>query len=125
VLLAALVNGPVTLVEPRRLRAEFLARAIEELGLTARVECRKVERVEGRYDVITARAVAPLSRLLDISHHVSHRGTLWVLPKGRRAKSELAEAERSWHYDVRAEPSCTDPDSRILLLSNVRAKSRK
>lgn len=126
VVIAISTGDPVLLVEPRRLRAEFLGRVVTALGLkNARVEIAKAERVHGRFDVITARAVAPLSKLLGITAHLSHPGTLWVLPKGRSAKSELAEAELSWHYDVRAEPSCTDPQSSILLLSNVRAKSRR
>jgi len=125
IVLAILSAGQVLLVEPRRLRADFLEGVIEELGLdNTAVAASKIERVVGKYDVITARAVAPLAKLLGITAHLAHRDTLWVLPKGRNAKSELAEAERSWHYDVRAEPSCTDADSSILLLSNVRAKAK-
>jgi 16S rRNA (guanine527-N7)-methyltransferase len=56
---------------------------------------------------------------------LSHPGTLWVLPKGRKAKSELEEARRSWHYELRVEPSITDPASEILLLSKVKAKSSR
>ena len=125
IVLAVLTGGPVTLIEPRRLRAEFLSRVVAELDLDAAVACSKVERVTGRFDVITARAVASLDRLLAISTHLSHERTIWVLPKGRNAKSELAEARRAWHYDWRAEPSITDPESEILLLSKVRAKSKR
>lgn len=125
IVLAILQAGPVTLAEPRRLRADFLLRVVEELNLAATVVCAKAERVGGRFDVITARAVAPLDRLLGMAHHLSHPASLWVLPKGRNAKSELAEARGNWHYEVRAEPSITDPDSEILLLSNVRAKSKR
>lgn len=124
VLLAISTGDPMLLVEPRRLRAEFLNKVVSQLGLrNASVAVSKVERIEGKFDVVTARAVASLSKLLGITAHLAHRDTLWVLPKGRNAKSELAEAELSWHYEVRAEPSCTDPESSILLLSNVRAKS--
>jgi 16S rRNA (guanine527-N7)-methyltransferase len=125
IVLAILTGGPVTLIEPRRLRAEFLSRVVAELDLDAEVACSKVERVTGRFDVITARAVASLDRLITISIHLSHERTIWVLPKGRNAKSELAEARRAWHYDWRAEPSITDPESEILLLSKVRAKSKR
>src|SRR5439155_26900968 len=55
--IACLVQGPVTLVEPRRLRAEFLHRACESLDLRASVFAGKAERAQGGYDVITARAV--------------------------------------------------------------------
>jgi 16S rRNA (guanine527-N7)-methyltransferase len=122
IVISILSDNPMTLVEPRRLRADFLAGMIAELQLDAEVLHRKAEQVTGKYDVVTARAVAPLPKLLSMTFHLSHAKTLWVLPKGRSAKSELAEAERSWHYDLRVEPSCTDPDSSILLLSKVRAK---
>ena len=124
IVIAILVHGAVTLVEPRRLRAEFLHKVCESLELKAIVAACKAERVEGRFEMITARAVAPLAELLKISAHLSTRKTVWALPKGRSAKAELAEASRNWHFDAREEPSCTDPDSTILVLSRVGGKGR-
>ena len=124
IVIAALVKGRVTLVEPRRLRAEFLHKVCESLQFSAEVLASKAERVEGRFDVITARAVAPLPKLLEISAHLSTRKTVWALPKGRSAQAELAEASRSWHFDAREEPSCTNPDSTILVLSRVGARGQ-
>ena len=125
IVIALLVEGPVTLVEPRRLRADFLGAAVARLGLAERVtaHCAKIEKMSGRFDVITARAVAPLPRLLGMAQNVSHEGTAWVLPKGKNAKSELAEARRSWQCEARIEASCTDPEAHILVLSKVRATS--
>lgn len=122
VVVACLVEGPVTLTEPRRLRADFLHKVCESLGLAANVLCVKAERVDGTFDVITARAVARLPQLLKISAHLSTRKTVWALPKGRSAKAELAEASRNWQFDAREEPSCTDPQSKILVLSEVGAR---
>ena len=123
---ACLVDGPVTLVEPRRLRAEFLQRCVESLGLGLRVTVRQdwVERISGRFDSITARAVASAERILALSVHLAHSGTKWVLPKGKSAQSELAEVQRNWQCSARVEASLTDPDSAILLLGKVRAKGR-
>lgn len=125
IIVAILTESAVTLVEPRRLRAEFLQRTVDELGLSATVACSKVERVQGAFDVITARAVASVDRLLEMSLHLARSGTIWVLPKGRNIKSELAEADQRWHYAWRAVPSTTDPESEILMLSKVRAKSKR
>jgi 16S rRNA (guanine527-N7)-methyltransferase len=122
IVIACLVEGPVTLVEPRRLRAEFLHRTCESLGLAATVVCAKAERVERRFEVITARAVARLEQLIEISAHLSTRNTVWALPKGRSGQVELAEASRTWQFDAREEPSCTDPQSTILVLSGVGAR---
>lgn len=121
---ACLVEGPVTLIEPRRLRAEFLVRTANALGLANRVavEQAKVERVSGRFDIITARAVAPLGKLLKISHHLSTGKTVWALPRGRGALAELAEARRTWQAAFHVERSVTDEDSYILVGTGVRAK---
>jgi 16S rRNA (guanine527-N7)-methyltransferase len=119
---ACLVDGPITLVEPRRLRAEFLREAVVRLGLRATVIQAKAERISGKFDVITGRAVAPLPRFLGLCDHLSTRNTVWVLPKGRNAQSELVEAQCSWQGMFHVEPSVTDEDSGIIVATGVRAK---
>ena len=122
VVIACLVQGRVTLIEPRRLRAEFLHKVCESLCLRATVVARKVERVEGKYDVITARAVASLAQVLKISAHLSTRNTVWALPKGRSATRELAEARQAWQGAFHVEQSVTDADSQIVVATGVRAR---
>ena len=122
IVIACLVEGPVTMVEPRRLRADFLHRVSESLGLRTAVLCTKAERVEGSYDVITARAVAQLTELLKISAHLSTRKTVWALPKGRSAEQELAEARDAWQGDFRVEPSVTDDEAFVVVGTQVRAR---
>ena len=122
IVIACLVDGPVTLIEPRRLRADFLHRAAESLQLRVNVLCAKVERVEGSYEVITARAVANLGRLLQISHHLSTTKTVWALPKGKNALAELSDARGSWQGDFRVERSVTDADSYIVVGTGIRAR---
>ena len=122
IVIACLVEGSVRLVEPRRLRADFLHRVVESLQLDAQVVASKVERLEGCFDVITARAVAPLAELLRISAHLSTRKTVWALPKGRNARRELAEAQRSWQGVFHVERSVTDEDSWIIVGTGVRAR---
>jgi 16S rRNA (guanine527-N7)-methyltransferase len=123
IVIACLVEGPVTWVEPRRLRAEFLHKVVESLGLSAEVVCTKAERASGRFDVITARAVASLAHLFEISEHLSTRNTVWALPKGRKAQGELAEARRAWQGAFHVERSVTDADSWIVVATGVRAKA--
>ncbi|HEY8592291.1 MAG TPA: 16S rRNA (guanine(527)-N(7))-methyltransferase RsmG [Sphingomicrobium sp.] len=122
VVIACMVEGPVTLVEPRRLRADFLHKACESLRIDANVICGKAERVEGKFDVITGRAVAVLARFLEISQHLSTGKSLWVLPKGRSAQTELADARRAWQGVFHVEPSVTDAESFIVVGTGVRAK---
>ena len=127
-LVAALLHcSKVTLVESRRLRADFLRRAAEVMGLADRTEilCAKAEALAPRpFDVISARAFAPLDRLLALGAPFSTSGTCWILPKGRGAKSELEAARASWQGDFRLEPSVTDPDAWIIVAERVRRKAR-
>lgn len=123
---AALHAGPVTLVEERRLRADFLRRAAETLRVSAEIVHARVERLPPRpFDVISARAFAPLGRLLDFGTGFSTAKTLWLLPKGRNAESELAALDPKWQGDFRLEPSVTDPEARIIVATGVYRKGRR
>lgn len=122
IVIACFDIGPVTLIEPRRLRAQFLNDVIDKLALNARVIASKAEKATGHFDMITARAVAPLTKLLEISIHLSTGKTCWVLPKGRSAQSELAEAKRTWQGTFHVEPSFTDPGSEIIVAREVTAR---
>jgi len=123
IVVAALIGGSITLIEPRRLRAEFLHKLCESLSLRASVFAGKAERAEGKFDVITARAVAKLTQLLKISAHLSTRNTVWALPKGRNAREELVDAQRAWQGVFHVERSVTDADSWIVVGTGVRAKA--
>lgn len=118
---AVLTERPVTLVEPRGRRAAFLNHAIQALGLPDRVvvEARRVEQVAGSADLISARAVAPLTKLLAAAAHLSTAKTRWLLPKGRSAREEVAAAQRSWHGMFHVEQSLTDPESLIVIVEKV------
>ena len=109
-IVAALHEGPVTLVEERRLRVDFLARAAESLGVAVEIVAGRAERVPPRpFDVISARAFAPLGRLLQLGTGFSTANSVWLLPKGRNAETELEALDPSWQGDFRLEPSVTDP----------------
>jgi 16S rRNA (guanine527-N7)-methyltransferase len=117
----------VVLVESRRLRAEFLRVAACTLGVEERVEilCSRLENLPAReFDVISARAFAPLPKLLALAERFSTPETLWILPKGRNAKSELEAARSSWQGDFRLEPSLTDAEAGIVVATRVRHKPR-
>jgi 16S rRNA (guanine527-N7)-methyltransferase len=120
-------SARVILVESRRLRVDFLRTAASLLGVAERVEilCSRLETVAARpCDVISARAFAPLPKLLALAERFSTPGTVWILPKGRNAKSELDAARSSWQGDFRLEPSLTDGESRIVVASRVHRKTR-
>ena len=122
IVIACMVEGSVMLIEPRRLRSEFLHKCCEALRISASVFAGKAERAEGKFDVITARAVANLGAVLRISQHLSTIKTVWALPKGRSAADELAEAQRAWQGMFHVEQSVTDADSKIVVATGVRAR---
>lgn len=123
---AILVGEEVTLIEPRRLRAEFLVSTAKKLGLNnVIVECSKAEKVVGAFDNITARAVAALDKLLGITCHLAHNETKWLLPKGQKAESELEEARRNWQGEFSLVESATNPDASIIVASQVRPRGKK
>ena len=127
-IVAALWQGDVTLVEARKLRAAFLQQAAELLDLQRppTIICSKVEAVPvRRFDVISARAFAPLDKLLRLGLPFSTGETIWILPKGRNAKSELDAARASWQGEFRIEPSLTDAEAGIIVARGVKPKGKK
>ena len=127
IVVALLTEGPMTLVEPRKLRAEFLRRTADSLGLAHRVtiNAAKAERIGGAFDVITARAVASLDVLLRISLHLSTDKTRWLFLKGKSAQSELDDARGKWQGVFRLEPSRTDSEAAIIVATQVQRRGER
>lgn len=107
---------PVIMVESRARRVEWLNHAIESLGLRhANVLGQRIELVPTQsVGVVSARAFAPLDRLLDLSFRFSTGDTLWLLPKGRSARDEV-EGLSGWSHMFHVEQSLTDPDAGIVV----------
>ena len=117
-IIAILTNRRVHLVESRRLRASFLSETAQMLGLAARVQVHhaRLERLEPfPAAIISARAFAPLDRLVTLAQPFSHAGTVWVLPKGQSAAKELANMPRTWHKMFHVKPSLTDAAASLLV----------
>lgn len=121
VVVALLRPGPILFVESRRKRIDFLGSAVERLGLThASVAGARLETMgEVPAAVISARAFAPLPKLLEIGHRFSRIETIWVLPKGRTAHEELETIRRSWQGVFHVKQSVTDPDAAIIVATGV------
>lgn len=126
VVVAILTGDPMTLIEPRRLRAEFLRVVVEQLGLTkVAVVASKAQAATGQFDVITARAVAPAGDLLGMSCHLAHSGSKFLLMKGRSAEKELEEVRRAWQGEFELVASRTDADAAIIVAERVRRRGGK
>ncbi|WP_067732217.1 16S rRNA (guanine(527)-N(7))-methyltransferase RsmG [Novosphingobium naphthalenivorans] len=106
----------VLMVESRKRRIEWLDRARIAMGLErAQVIGQRLEMVETRQvSVISARAFAPLEKLLALSARFSTSDTVWLLPKGRSAQQELDDL-RKWRHMFHVEQSLTDPQAGIIV----------
>lgn len=85
----------VTLLEPLQRRVDFLNEVIQELKLDITVIRGRAESIKGSFSVVTARAVAPLPKLLTVSWHLVAPGGAVMAMKGEAAAAELEEAKGS------------------------------
>lgn len=110
-------DDPVVLVKSRKRRVEWLSHICGELGLPqCEVVGGRLEQVEScNYSVISARAFAPLPKLLDLSARFSTGDTHWVLPKGRSAAQEVDELPKRLKPMFHVEQSLTDPKAGIVV----------
>ena len=117
VIAALCPNMPVVLVESRARRVEFLERVIAALNLAkCRVEGQRLERVTPfPARAISARAFAPLPKLLELSAPFSTSTTRYVLPKGRSAAQELEALKPSIRAMFHVKHSLTDPEAGIIV----------
>jgi 16S rRNA (guanine527-N7)-methyltransferase len=121
-ILAMATSRPVHLVESDRRKAAFLQAAAAELALAhvtihaARIEAVSLPPVA----VLTARALAPLDRLLPWAARLLAPEGIAIFPKGRGAEEELAAATPDWTMTAERFKSTTDPEATILRMSGIR-----
>jgi len=116
----ALPDLRVTLVESDQRKATFLRQAVQSLGQTATVLSKRIEAVPPlEADVISARALAPLDKLLGlVVPHLCLDGAA-LFSKGARHADELKEARKAWRFGVTIHPSISDPAAAILEIRNI------
>lgn len=123
VIAAALEGGHVTMVESVGKKCAFLHAAIQAAGLPARVEQARIESVDvDDIEVVTARALAPLPKLLELSAKWLESGAFGVFPKGENLDEELTAARQRWTFSAEVIPSRTSPTGQILTVSEVRKR---
>jgi len=79
----------VSLVEPLQRRVDFLNEVVAELEIPVEVIRGRAERVKKQYEIVTARAVAPLEKLINISWHMIPKGGSLMAMKGESAAEEI------------------------------------
>lgn len=116
-------NCRVTLCESDTRKAAFLSDVKRKTGVAvdimpARIELDSTHASVGQADVVSARALAPLPRLLALAAPFFHAQTVGLFLKGREAEKEIAEAAVRWRFDAELKPSITDREGRIVVIRN-------
>ena len=108
------------LVESDTRKSVFLRTVIQELGLNAKVIAERIESlVDQQADILSARALAPLDKLLEYAEkHLKPEG-IAVFPKGDKYRQETAEAKIKWRFDLTEIPSKTNPNGAILKIGGI------
>jgi len=123
--LAMMGVAEVTLVEARQKKCRFLEAVAAATATPVTIKAVRAEALAGPvYDVVTARALAPLDQLLALSRHLVGPATTCLFLKGERAERELTEARARWMMTVREHPSLSHSDGVLLEIRDVRARTR-
>ena len=120
ILLKGRADGHVWLVDSLGKRCRFLQEVVEALSLRATVVNGRAEEQRIKVDVVTARALAPMDRLLGYAQPYLQRGSQGLFLKGEKAEAELIEARKVWQFDSDLSVSRSDPRGRIVSVQSLR-----
>lgn len=105
----------VHLIESDGRKATFLRTVARAAGLDVAISDARIEATPGvGADIVSARALAPLDRLLEHAERHRREAGICLFPKGETVHNEIAEARRTWRFDPRIHPSLTDPRAAIV-----------
>lgn len=112
----------ITVVEQDQRKAAFLNEAKRILRLShVTVEEMDIAHIDARFDVITARALSQLNKLLAWAKPCINVSSVCLFPKGANFQMEMDEAKAHWRFDSAVTRSQTNPDSAILAITNLEA----
>jgi 16S rRNA (guanine527-N7)-methyltransferase len=128
IMLAGRDGAKVTLIESDTRKAAFLGEVARRTGAPVDIRPERIEKVAtqsklGPVDVITARALAPLPRLLELAAPAYSDRTVGLFLKGREAETEVDAAKERWAFEGTLQPSLTDSSGRIVVVRALQAKS--
>lgn len=112
-------DAHVWLIDSLGKRCRFLSALVAELNLPATVIHGRAEEQSVTVERVTARAVAPLERLLGYAQPYMDRGAQAVFLKGERAEEELRQARKSWKFEAELKPSLSDARGRIVRIGSL------
>ena len=118
--LAILGAENVHLIESDSRKCVFLREAARHTETNVRVIESRAEKVENlTAGVLTARAVAPLTDLIELSKFMIKPNTICLFLKGKSIESELVDLKKNWNMKLEVHPSKTSPDGAIVRMESV------
>ncbi len=120
ILLKDRADSHVWLIDSLGKRCRFLQEVVDALSLRATVVNGRAEEQRIKADVVTARALAPMDRLLGYAQPYLQRGAQGLFLKGEKAEAELIEARKVWQFDSDLSVSRSDPRGRIVSVRSLR-----
>jgi 16S rRNA (guanine527-N7)-methyltransferase len=120
ILLKGREGAHVWLIDSLGKRCRFLQEVVDYLALPATVINGRAEAQTLSVDIVTARAVAPLDKLLGYAQPYFERGAEGLFLKGEKAETEVAAARAAWRFDVSLSTSESDPRGRIVHVRSLR-----
>ncbi len=115
-------GGSAMLIESTGKKAAFLreaARAMELPDVTVLPERIEAVKLSPKPRIVTARALAPLPKLLAYAYEIGDENTKYFFPKGQDVARELAEAATCWQMTVKRHKSLTSPSGTILEIGKL------
>lgn len=113
-------DSHVYLVDSLHKRCRFLSEIVQDLDLPATVINARAEAVSLKVDVVTARAMAPLPKLLGFAQGFFTQGAEGWFLKGESVDAEIAEARKTWRFEADTYKSVSDPRGRVVHIRSVR-----
>jgi len=105
-------------------RCRFLSDVVRALDLPATVHNDRAENLKLSVDIVTARACAPLHRLLGYAQPYFRLGATGLFLKGQDVAADIEEATRFWDFEAETVPSASDERGRIVRVRRL-GRARK
>ena len=120
IVLAIMGQSGVNLVESDQRKAQFQREVVRSLDLQVTIHAKRIDTLPTECaDVVTARALAPVPRLLDLAKPLLRPNAICLFLKGRSVSDELTEARKCWRMAIDSFPSLSEPSGTVLKLWDI------
>ena len=115
-------GGQVHLIESDKRKVAFLREVSRETATKVEIHVGRIEAVlpklceHTRLDVVSARALAPMDRLIDYARPALRNGAVGLFLKGKGLAAELTQLPANYNLEIRITESCTEPGGRIVVV---------